>query len=111
MEEDVLYPAFTRKTKMLYEAACRVAINTKAQGTAAEIMKRGMIALIKHLRRKNWVQNWLFKSTMNLSFQFRIELKETEKIVQDVLEHVVKWDDVPLKVSTHVGSNWQEVTK
>ena len=37
-------PGIYEKNKNLYEAACRVAINTKAQGTAAEIMKRAMIA-------------------------------------------------------------------
>ena len=38
-------PAIYEKNKALYEEARRVAINTKAQGTAAELMKRGMIAL------------------------------------------------------------------
>ena len=105
-------PGIYEKNKNLYEAACRVAINTKAQGTAAEIMKRGMIALDKTFKEKKLGAKLVIQIHDELIISVpESELKETEKIVQDVLEHVVKWDDVPLKVSTHVGSNWQEVTK
>ncbi len=38
-------PAIYEQNKVLYDEAARIAINTVAQGTAAEIMKKGMIQL------------------------------------------------------------------
>jgi len=46
-------PQIHEKNRSLYEEACRVAINTVAQGTAAEIMKQGMIRLAKALPENN----------------------------------------------------------
>ena len=45
-------PGIYEQNKALYEEARRVAINTKAQGTAAEIMKLGMIRLQQELRAR-----------------------------------------------------------
>jgi len=104
-------PAIYEKNRTLYEEARRVAINTKAQGTAAEIMKLGMLALDAALKAKN------LKSYMLLQIHDELlisvpedEQKIVEPMVKQALESVVDWE-VPLVVTTRFGANWKEVTK
>ena len=111
MEEEDMCPAIYEKNKMLYDAGCRIAINTKAQGTAAEIMKRGMISLHNIFTEKKLDAKLVLQIHDELIISVPIAQKdETEKIVKDVLENIVTWS-VPLKVTTRFGNNWQEVTK
>ncbi len=101
-------PGIYEKNRTLYELACRVAINTKAQGTAAELMKIGMINLQKELNRT--------QSDARILLQIHDELLITvpqssqasvQKTVKEVLESVVNWD-VPLTVDIGVGATWQD---
>jgi DNA polymerase-1 len=48
-------PGIYEKNQVLYQEARRVAINTVAQGTAAEITKRGMVALHQRFHQEVWV--------------------------------------------------------
>ena len=99
------------RNRALYDAARRIAINTIAQGTAAELMKLGMIALKKEFS-KNYPD-----AKMVLQIHDELLISVPENLAQelslkiaDILEKVVTWN-VPLKVTTRVGKNWQEVTK
>jgi len=104
-------PAIYEKNKSLYEEARRVAINTKAQGTAAELMKRGMIALDAALKARNLKAHMLLQIHDELLISVpEHEIKEVEAIVKKELESVVDWQ-VPLIVTTRFGANWKEVTK
>lgn len=104
-------PAIYERNRMLYDAGCRIAINTKAQGTAAEIMKRGMIALDTIFTQKKLGAKLVIQIHDELIISVPIAQKEeTEKIVKEVLENIVDWN-IPLKVTTRFGNNWQEVTK
>jgi DNA polymerase-1 len=104
-------PNIYQKNKMLYEEARRVAINTVAQGTAADLVKKGMID----------VYNWTQKESPDTKILLQIhdellistkkeQISAAEKSVSDILESVVSWN-VPLKVTTRTGNNWKEVTK
>lgn len=99
------------KNKALYEEARRVAINTVAQGTAAEIMKQGMISLDKIFAQEKLGAKMILQIHDELLISVPQAEKEiAEKIVHDVLENVVQWK-IPLEVTTRFGANWDEVTK
>jgi DNA polymerase-1 len=104
-------PAIYEKNRTLYEEAKRVAINTKAQGTAAELMKRGMLALDAAFKSKKLGAHML----LQIHDELLISVPESEKaiveaIVKKELESVVDWQ-VPLVVTTRFGANWKDVTK
>jgi DNA polymerase-1 len=104
-------PMIHEKNKALYEEARRIAINTVAQGTAADIMKLGMIALDKELKAKKLNAKILLQIHDELLISVpKDEQEATEKLVKKVLEKVVDWK-VPLEVTTRFGNNWDEVTK
>ncbi|HJM68426.1 MAG TPA: DNA polymerase I [Candidatus Babeliales bacterium] len=104
-------PGISEGNKTLHEAAKRIAINTVAQGTAAEIMKLGMIELHKQLKEKSLESKILLQIHDELLISVpQSELKQVEELTRQSLEKVVDWD-VPLKVGIKTGSDWQEVTK
>jgi DNA polymerase-1 len=104
-------PGIYENNKTLYELAKRIAVNTKAQGTAAEIMKFGMINLVQELKSKKLDAVILLQIHDELLISVAKQQKEmVEKVVKQVLEAVVDWD-IPLKVMTRFGKNWKEVTK
>ena len=104
-------PGIYESNRMLYDVAKRIAINTKAQGTAAEIMKQGMIQLNRAFEEHKLNA----KMILQIHDELLISVPEherdvTEKIVKNVLEHVVSWN-IPLQVTTRFGYSWQDVTK
>ena len=104
-------PGIYEKNKTLYQLAKRVSINTKAQGTAAEIMKKGMIELHKAFKKKKLDGQVLLQIHDELLISVpKNQAKESEKIVKRALESVVDWD-VDLVVTTRFGSSWKDVTK
>lgn len=104
-------PTIFEKNRALHEEAKRLAINTKAQGTAAEIMKIGMIKIAEEFKRQK------LEAAIVLQIHDEILVSAPEKQVEDVenivkvqLESVVSWN-IPLVVTTRHGSSWKEVTK
>jgi len=99
------------KNRSLYELARRMAINTVAQGTAAEIMKKGMVNLQHFFIRQGLASRIL----LQIHDELLIEVPEVEKelvgqLVKDTLEQVVSWD-IPLEVTICWGFDWQQITK
>ena len=104
-------PGIYEKNRPLYEEARRIAINTKAQGTAAEIMKLGMIAVHKALQEKDLDAHIILQIHDELLITVDHEQKESvEALVKGLLESVVNWT-VPLRVTTRFGKDWKGVTK
>lgn len=104
-------PGIYEKNQVLYQEARRVAINTVAQGTAAEIAKRGMIALHKLFEREGIDAHIVLQIHDELLIMAPEEhIESTSSLVQDVLEQVVDWD-IPLAVTMRRGHDWKEVTK
>jgi len=104
-------PAIYEKNRSLYEEARRIAINTVAQGTAAEIMKLGMINITKMIAQE--------KLDAYIVLQIHDELllsvaqgqaDKAQALITDILEHVVDWP-VALEVKTRQGVNWAQVSK
>ncbi len=104
-------PMIHEKNKTLYEEACRVAINTVAQGTAAEIMKLGMINLRNALRAQNLDAQMLLQIHDELLITVPQEqAQQAEQLVKETLENVVNWP-IPLRVTTRTGKDWKEISK
>lgn len=104
-------PAIYEKNRVLYEEAKRIAINTVAQGTAAEIVKKGMIALSKRFKKEFPEAQMLLQIHDELLISApEGQIKHVESALKQELERVVEWD-VPLVVTTRIGNNWAEVSK
>jgi DNA polymerase I len=104
-------PGIYEKNKTLYELAKRIAINSVVQGTAAEIMKIGMIKLQKNLDAAGVDAKILLQIHDELIVTVptsQIEL--VTKITKESLESVVAWD-ISLTVQTKTGATWHDVTK
>jgi DNA polymerase-1 len=103
-------PGIHEQNKNLKELACRIAINTVGQGTAAEIMKMGMLAVNAALTKTKYQARVL----LQIHDELLVEVAEhdagaVEALVKTALESVVAWN-IPLVVDTVVGKNWQEVS-
>lgn len=104
-------PGIYENNKTLYEIAKRAAINSPAQGTAADIMKIGMINLDKVLSIEVPEAKILLQIHDELLISVpKNKQKLAEKLTKEILESVVNWP-IPLLVQTRFGNNWQEVTK
>ena len=104
-------PGIYERNKSLYEAARRIAINTAAQGTAAELTKKGMIDVYGQIREKNLGSKLILQIHDELLLTVpEEELEEIQKLVATTLQNVVSWN-IPLAVTIRTGKNWHEVTK
>lgn len=104
-------PNIYEKNQSLYDEACRIAINTVAQGTASEIIKQGMIKLESQLRTATIDAQILLQIHDELLISASWEEQDrVRNLVQSTLERIVDWD-VPLVVTTRVGNDWKEVSK
>lgn len=99
----------TSSNMMRKKAAERTAINAPMQGTAADIIKKAMIAI------HDWEKSQA-SSPAHMIMQVHDELvfeieehavNECRETLRQFMEHVVELS-VPLKVSIGVGPNWDE---
>ncbi|WP_460417795.1 DNA polymerase I [Pseudomonas sp. microsymbiont 2] len=101
-------PDINAKNPALRKGAERTAINAPMQGTAADIIKRAMVA----------VGNWLNQSGLDarviLQVHDELVLEVREDLVEQVKDEIrahmsnAAQLDVPLLVEVGVGSNWDE---
>jgi DNA polymerase-1 len=104
-------PELNEKNRTLFEAARRIAINMPVQGTAADIMKLGMLQLHTVFTEQHLDAYMLLQIHDELLIGVRIDqLAHAEQIIKHELEHIVAWS-VPLKVTVRSGHTWAEVTK
>jgi DNA polymerase I len=92
---------------MRQKAAERTAINAPMQGTAADIIKKAMLAIAKWQNSQN---NPPAKMIMQVHDElvFEVNHKETEssqRTIRELMEHTVQLS-VPLVVSIGIGANW-----
>ena len=104
-------PAIYERNRSLYEEGRRVAINTKAQGTAAELMKFGMINLNNRLVKEFPQAHMILQIHDELLIMApQGQAEQVAALTKDVLEQVVSWS-IPLEVGLRIGATWKEVTK
>ncbi|KAA5966616.1 MULTISPECIES: DNA polymerase I [unclassified Pantoea] len=91
------------------KAAERAAINAPMQGTAADIIKRAMIAVDEWLQQQNdSAVRMIMQVHDELVFEVKSEAVEAaSKKIRALMEGSVKLD-VPLLVEVGVGDNWDE---
>lgn len=104
-------PGIYEKNKTLFDLARRMAINTPAQGTAAEVTKLGMIAFYKALNDQGLHAKILLQIHDELVVTCpNDEIEVVSTLLEKTLISAVCWD-VPLEVSIREGKTWRDVTK
>ncbi|MCL9684508.1 DNA polymerase I [Legionella maioricensis] len=100
-------PEINARNMMRQKAAERMAINAPMQGTAADIIKKSMLAIAdwQHSQENPQV-NMIMQVHDELVFEVQEEAIESSKgIIRNLMEQTVKLS-VPLVVSIGVGPNW-----
>ena len=96
------------KNYMIRQQGERIALNTPIQGTCADIMKKAMVEIYKTFKEKNIQSKMLLQVHDELIFDVKKEEKdEVIRIVKDKMENAIKLD-VPIKVSSDLGTNWYD---
>lgn len=104
-------PAIREKNKVLFQEACRVAVNTVAQGTAAEVMKKAMIQLNHELKKQKLPAQLLLQIHDEILVETSAEHASlVEELTKQTLESIVNWN-VHLTATTRRGADWQTVSK
>ncbi|MCL5436537.1 MAG: DNA polymerase I [Candidatus Dependentiae bacterium] len=104
-------PGIYEKNQVLYHLARRVAINTKAQGTAADLMKLGMVGLAHALHKRFPEARLLLQIHDELIVSApAAQADDVGLLMAELLQQVVDWN-VPLVVTVRHGRTWQEVSK
>ncbi len=92
--------------RMIVQQAIRQAVNTTIQGTAADLIKKTMIAI--HQEMKEFSLKMILQVHDELLFEARKEEVEVLKPwIKDKMENIYKLK-VPLFVHMGVGNNWAE---
>jgi len=87
----------------------RTAINTVIQGSAADLIKRAMIAVFDRLRAERMSAKMLLQIHDELVFEIPTEqLQETSELIVDEMVGVMNLA-VPLKVDVKSGLNWADL--
>lgn len=100
-------PEINAQNMMRRKAAERTAINAPMQGTAADIIKKAMLAIANCQKQHN-----PFCMIMQVHDELVFEVHQdnldiAQNIVRELMEHTVKLS-VPLLVSIGSGRNWDE---
>ncbi|MDX1610248.1 MAG: DNA polymerase, partial [Halofilum sp. (in: g-proteobacteria)] len=101
-------PEIESRNPQRRQYAERTAINAPMQGTAADIIKRAMLA-VDHWLQRDGIDARL---TMQVHDELILEVRTAD--LDSVSEHLVELMgaaaelDVPLKVETGTGRNWAE---
>jgi len=101
------FPEINNRNARVRAGAERAAINAPMQGTAADIIKKAMLAVHDELKGANDIRV-IMQVHDELVFEVKQEVAEQwAKKVKSVMEKVVKLD-VPLVVDYGIGENWDE---
>lgn len=104
-------PELREKNHTLQQAGQRIAVNTIVQGTAAEIMKLGMLHVQKAFEEKNIPAHMILQIHDELLLETHQDFIEaTTETLQSTLQSVVTWR-VPLLVNVRSGKTWFDVSK
>ncbi|MET1079464.1 MAG: DNA polymerase I [Pseudomonas sp.] len=101
-------PEIHSKNQALRKGAERTAINAPMQGTAADIMKRAMVAVDRWLTESGLDARVILQVHDELVLEVREDLVDTVRDHVRVLMSAAAELDVPLLVEVGVGSNWDE---
>ncbi|HYE98853.1 MAG TPA: DNA polymerase, partial [Planctomycetota bacterium] len=100
-------PDLQSKNRVLSGAAERVAVNAPIQGTAADLMKRAMVAVWRRLKGTGALLILQVHDELVLEAP-EGRLAEAERAVREEMENVHPMA-VPLKVDVSRGPNWADL--
>ena len=101
-------PDILHENRVIRAEAERMAINTPIQGTAADLIKKAMIQIHGRLKKENSKSRMLLQVHDELLFEVPEEEADSiEAMVKEEMEGVYPLQ-VPLKVDTKIGRNWDE---
>ena len=86
----------------------RNAINAPIQGSAADIIKKAMIAIFNEMEKRGMKSKMILQVHDELVFDCHLtEVDELKALVRDKMENAVQLA-VPLEVEMSTGANWLE---
>ncbi len=90
------------------EFGIRTAINAPIQGTAADIIKKAMIAIHRRLQTEKLAADMILQVHDELVFEVRQDqIPVLETLVREEMENAIDLK-IPLKVGIQAGENWRE---
>lgn len=98
-------PELQTKNKQSIEAGKRIAVNTRIQGTAAEIIKIAMNSLHKFLKTKQLNTRLLLQVHDELIFEVPDGELDEVKNLKEIMENVCDFD-VPIICDVELGDSW-----
>jgi DNA polymerase-1 len=110
-----LVPELVSRNSQIRSAAERVAINMPIQGTAADILKRAMIAVYAELTHFSGVGSARPRMILTVHDELLFETPETQAdevagAVRELMEHAARLA-VPITVDIGIGKNWREAKR
>ncbi len=101
-------PEINASNVMRRKAAERTAINAPMQGTAADIIKKAMLATATWQNQQHIPVRMIMQVHDELVFEVQTDMLESaQTMIRQIMEHTVELS-VPLLVSIGVGQNWDE---
>jgi len=101
-------PDLASRNRVLREAAERMAVNTVIQGTAADLIKKAMVAVDADLRAADLAARMILQVHDELVFEApEAELDRLRELVTRRMETAFELR-VPLVAQTGVGASWRE---
>jgi DNA polymerase I len=102
------FPDLASPNRIVREAAERAALNAPIQGTAADIIKRAMIAIDRELQERNMTSRMVLQVHDELVFE--LAPGEREALEQLVVAQMGSAAElaVPLDVQVGFGANWDQ---
>ncbi len=102
-------PDMASKNRTIKSAAERIAINSPIQGTAADIVKKAMIAIDRRILRENLQSRMLLQVHDELILEvLEGELGPVQALVREEMEGVAQLA-IPLTVDIKAGVNWHDL--
>ena len=103
----LFFPEIKNRNGRIRAGAERAAINAPMQGTAADIIKKAMLIVHEHIKGNSDIR-MIMQVHDELVFEIKEnKLSELTAEIKQLMEKAVTLD-VPLKVDTGVGDNWDE---
>ena len=103
------FPDINSRNNMVKTAAERAAINSRIQGSAADLIKLAMIKMAKKIAADFPVVKMILQVHDELIFEVPEEIvSEVVPEIKSIMENSMELT-VPLKVDISAGNNWQEI--
>ncbi len=103
------FPTITSQNATVRAAAERAAINAPIQGSAADMMKRAMIAIHRRLKQERLQTMMVLQVHDELLFEVpEYELPIVKELVRTEMQQALSLGEVPIVVEIGVGHNWDE---